>query len=142
MGGLLFGWIGHRLPRHATFAVMFVVVSLQYFVFLLDIPFAFLIAGIFISSIGAGPLNPILGAVQFERIPVDMRGRVFGLITAAVWSAMPLGVLLGGVFTDLIGVRGILATVGVVYLVTTLSIAFIPAMRQMNRKAPTAGERP
>ena len=49
---------------------------------------------------GAGPLNPIIGAVEFERIPQNMRGRVFGAVTAGAWIAMPLGMLLGGVFTE------------------------------------------
>ena len=64
-----------------------------------------------------------------------MRGRGFGVITAGAWAAMPLGTLLGGVFTEQLGVQLMLILLGVTYLLTTLSMAFIPAMRGMNRHA-------
>lgn len=44
-----------------------------------------------------GLLIAVNGGGEFERIPADMRGRVFGAITAGAWLAMPLGILLGGV---------------------------------------------
>ena len=47
---------------------------------------------------------------------------------------MPLGMLVGGVLTEQLGVRPMLLGLGVVYLITTLSMAFIPAMKEMNRK--------
>ena len=92
----------------------------------------------FISSLGAGPLNPIIDAVEYERIPPYMRGRVFGVITAGAWAAMPLGMLLGGVLTEQLGVQVMLIFLGVTYLTVTLGMAFIPAMRQMNRRAEAA----
>ncbi|MGZ9164997.1 MAG: MFS transporter, partial [Anaerolineales bacterium] len=76
----------------------------------------------------------IIGAVEFERIPSTMRGRVFGAITAGAWIAMPLGMLLGGVLTDRFGTSPLLIGLGITYLITTLSMAFIPAMKGMNRK--------
>ena len=39
-----------------------------------------LLGGVFFASLGAGPLNPIISAIEFERIPVHMRGRVFGAV--------------------------------------------------------------
>ena len=63
-----------------------------------------------------------------------MRGRVFGTITASVWAAMPLGTLLGGVATEQFGVQAMLILIGAIYVLTTLSMAFIPAMRQMDRR--------
>ena len=93
-----------------------------------------ILIAIFITSIGAGPLNPIIDAVEYERVPPHMRGRVFGTITAGAWAAMPLGTLLGGVLTEQLGVQPVLIGLGVTYLATTLAMAFIPAMRAMNRR--------
>jgi MFS family permease len=93
-----------------------------------------LIVTTLITSIGAGPLNPIIGAVEFERVPPDMRGRVFGAIQAGAWIAMPLGMLLGGILTDRFGTLVMLIGLGITYFITTLSMAFIPAMKEMNRK--------
>lgn len=135
IGGLIFAAVGHRLPRHATFVTAFVLTGLQFWVYLLEPLISILVASVLIASIGAGPLNPILGAVEFERIPADMRGRVFGAIRAGAWIAMPLGMLLGGVLTESLGTTVMLIALGITYFFTTLSMAFIPAMKEMNRKA-------
>jgi hypothetical protein len=47
---------------------------------------------------------------------------------------MPLGMLVGGVLTEALGVRPMLISLGIVYFLTTLSMAFIPAMKEMNRR--------
>jgi hypothetical protein len=63
-----------------------------------------------------------------------MRGRVFGAVGAGAWSAMPLGMLAGGVLTEQFGAHTMLLGLGAIYFLTTLSMAFIPAMKEMNRK--------
>lgn len=141
IGALIFGAIGPRLPRHAVFVFGFVLTSLRFFAFATYPPFWVALMCNLIASIGAGPLNPILGAVEFERIPRNMRGRVGGAISAGAWSAMPLGMLAGGVLTELAGVRPMLLGLGIVYFITTLSMAFIPAMKEMNRKEVSPGVR-
>ncbi len=137
IGGLLFAAIGHRLPRHAVFVAAFMLAGMQFWIYALQPSFIVLLIGTLITSIGAGPLNPIIGAVEFERIPADMRGRVLGAITAGAWLAIPFGMLLGGVWTDSFGAYPLLIGLGVAYFLATLSMAFIPAMKEMNRKAST-----
>jgi len=134
IGGLIFAAIGHRLPRHTTFVGAFVLTGFRFWVYALYPPVWVLIVVTLITSIGAGPLNPIIGAIEFERIPANMRGRVFGAITAGAWIAMPLGMLLGGVLTDRLGTFIMMIGLAITFLITTLSMAFIPAMKEMNRK--------
>jgi MFS family permease len=136
IGAVLFSGFGPRLPRHAVFVFGFVLTSLRFFLYATFPPLWVAILFVAISSIGAGPLNPIIGAVEFERIPKSMRGRVGGAIGAGAWSAMPLGMLVGGVLTEELGVRPMLVGLGVIYFITTLSMAFIPAMKEMNRRKP------
>jgi MFS family permease len=135
IGGLIFAAVGHRLKRHAVFVWAFVLTGMQLWVYLFYPPLTVLVTTGLIFSLGAGPLNPIIGAVEFERIPENMRGRVFGAITAGAWIAMPLGMLIGGVFTEELGVFPMLVFLGTTYLIVTLSMAFIPAMKEMNKKA-------
>lgn len=135
VGALIFGAVGHRLPRYAAFVSMFVLVSLRFWIFVLYPSLPLILVTTFITSVGAGPLNPIIDAVEYERIPPEMRGRVFGTITAGAWAAMPLGTLLGGILTEQLGVQPLLISLGLTYLATTLSMAVIPAMRQMDRRA-------
>jgi MFS family permease len=134
IGGLIFAAVGHRLPRHATFVAAFVLTTFRFWVYAAYPSIMVLIGTTLITSIGAGPLNPIIGAVEFERIPPHMRGRVFGAVTAGAWIAMPLGMLLGGVLTDRFGTFPMLIGLGITNFITTLSMAFIPAMKEMNRK--------
>jgi len=133
MGAMAYGVVGHRLPRRGTFVAMFVFASLQLWAFALYLPLPALLTVVIVCSVGAGPLNPIIDAVSYEHIPADMRGRVLGTITAGAWLAMPLGVLLGGVLTEQLGVDPLLVLLALAYLATTLSMAILPAMRGMNR---------
>ena len=134
IGGLIFAAIGHRLPRHATFVGAFVLTGFRFWVYALYPPVWVLVVVTLITSIGAGPLNPIIGAIEFERIPPNMRGRVFGAVTAGAWIAMPLGMLLGGILTDRFGTFTMMIGLAITFLLTTLSMAFIPAMKEMNRR--------
>ena len=134
IGGLIFAAIGPRLPRHAVFVTASVLTGFRFFFYLLYPPLAVLVTTGLIFSLGAGPLNPIIGAVEFERIPQDMRGRVFGAITAGAWIAMPLGTLIGGFFTESFGLTPMFIGLIIAYFTATLSMAFIPAMKEMNRK--------
>lgn len=132
IGGLIFAAMGHRLPRHATFVAAFVLTGFRFWVYALYPPIWVLVVVTLITSIGAGPLNPIIGAIEFERIPPDMRGRVFGAMTAGAWIAMPAGMLLGGILTDRFGTFVMMIGLAITFLLTTLSMAFIPAMKEMN----------
>ena len=135
IGGLIFAAIGHRLPRYATFVGAFVLTGFRFWVYALYPSIWVLVVVTLITSIGAGPLNPIIGAIEFERIPSNMRGRVFGAITAGAWIAMPLGMLLGGILTDRFGTFIMMIGLAITFLITTLSMAFVPAMKEMNRKS-------
>lgn len=86
----------------------------------------------FVSGIAAGPINPVLSTIEYERIPPNMRGRVFGTITAGAWMAMPLGVLLGGYAIEWAGLVPTLLVAGVCYLLTTVSLTFNPVLKLMD----------
>jgi hypothetical protein len=73
--------------------------------------------------------------VQFERIPPDMRARVFGVISAGVTFATPIAVLVTGYLLEGLQLRGALLLLGFVYLAITLSTLVNPVMRQMNRQS-------
>lgn len=93
------------------------------------------LAGLFIALAGT---NNVLWFDAISRIPVDLRGRVLGTVTAISWIATPLGVLLGGYLLEVLDVRAVLVLIGAVYVTTLVSFLFNPAMRQMNA-APAPG---
>jgi MFS family permease len=131
---LLFGIIGPRLPRRLTFGLAFVVVGVPFWVLAAEPPFAVAVAAMVVIGLAAGPINPILSTVMFERVPAEMRGRVIGPLTAGAWVAMPVGMLVAGFVSEEFGVIAALVGIAAAYLVVTVSIFLNPAMREMDRR--------
>jgi MFS family permease len=138
-GALAYSAIGHRLPRRRTFVSCFAVVPFVYLTLatLPTLPVA--LAALTVSGLAAGPINPLLNTVQFELVPVELRGRVFGAVKAGAWAAIPLGVLLGGVIVEAVGVAATFFGIGVCYLAVTSYGFFNPAFREMESRSPTHG---
>jgi MFS family permease len=135
IGALAAAWIGHRLPRRLTFAVGFFVVGGPRFLVLgLGAPLWVVLPVIFVGGLGAGTINPVLGAVQLERIPEHLRARVMALMISASWALMPFGGLVGGVLSDRFGIGPALLVCGAVYTVATTLPAVRPEWRQMDRR--------
>jgi MFS family permease len=134
LGGIVFGMIGHRLPRFVTFVAMFVLTSLYAWAFAFFLPFPVILATAALAGLGAGPLNPIIDTVILERVPADMRGRVLGTIQAGAWVTMPFGVLMAGLLTEALGLQTLLLGLALIYLATTLSMLWIPALRELDQR--------
>jgi MFS family permease len=134
LGAIVYAAQGHRLSRRTVFIPAFTVVAVRSLLLapLPSLPVAIVVQ--VIAGIGAGPLNPIMSAIEFERVPEHMRGRVFGAIQAGAWLAMPVGVLAGGYLFEGIGLRWAFIAIGICYVATTLSMLVTPALRDMNRR--------
>lgn len=139
---LLFAAIGHRLPRRETYIGCFVLSSVMLFPLALTPPLLICAIAMFGKGIGAGPLNPILMTISQERIPVEMRGRVLGVLTSLAWIAIPVGRLGGGYLIEGIGLIPTLIIVASAYLATTLSMLFVPALRLMDAPSPIINATP
>jgi MFS family permease len=57
--------------------------------------------GLFAAAVVAA--NVVLGTMRHTLIPDDLLGRVLGVWRTVVWGAVPVGALLGGVLTDVLG---------------------------------------
>ena len=137
VGNVAFGFVAHRVPRRVTFAVCFALAGgPPNAAFALGAPLPVLVAAVALAGLAAGALNPILGAVQFERVPGRMRGRVFGLVNAGAWAGVPLGALLGGIAVDTIGFTAAFGVVAVAYTLVTLTPLTGGTWRQMERAGP------
>jgi MFS family permease len=134
LGALVAAVVGHRLPRRLTFTVGFLLIGAPRFAVLgLGAPLWLVLVVVFVGGLGAGTLNPILGAVEIERIPEHARARVLSLISSLAFALMPFGGLLGGLLTERIGVSATLLACGAVYLVATTLPALRPEWREMDR---------
>ena len=139
LGAIGYGMIGPRLPRRMTFAVAFVIVGLPFWVLALQPPFGIALAAFFIVGLAAGPINPIISTVIFERVPRHVRGRVMSTITAGAFVAMPIGMLVFGFISEQFGVITAIVIIAASYLAVTLFTFVNPAMREMDQpRGPSA----
>ncbi|TCU87531.1 MFS transporter [Curtobacterium sp. PhB191] len=137
LGSVAFGYVAHRVPRRITFVVCFVLAGgPSLLVPALGLGLPWMLAASALSGLAAGALNPILGAVELERIPAHMRARVFGLLGAGSWAGIPLGGLLAGFAAEGVGVQATFGAVVVLYTVVTLAPLTGGAWRLMERPAP------
>lgn len=135
VGTLIFAAIGHRLPRRFTYGIGYTIGgTLSFWVFLLLPVLPFLLAGQIIAGLAIAPVNPIFFTVMQERVPAEMRARVFGTISAGTLAGIPLGTFMSGYLVAWLGLQITLLAMGVLYLVTTLSLLVNPiVLRGMEK---------
>jgi MFS family permease len=134
VGSVVAAWAAERMPRFHVYLWAFLIAGLPRFLVLaLGAPLWLVLATCVLGGFASGFLNPILGAVIYERVPDAVMGRVTTLSNALCWSLMPFGGLLGGVLSETIGVSGALLVVGFAYLAATMAPLAIPAFRQFDR---------
>jgi MFS family permease len=132
-----------RLPRYATYLVAFLIAGAPRFVVLaLGAPLAAILLVFVVAGLASGFINPVLGAVEMERIPRRLLGRVGSLMTAACYALMPLGGLLGGGLISAVGLSAALLICGAAYFAVTMLPAADPTWRELDRRAPAATEVP
>lgn len=139
VGAVFFGVVGHRLPRRQTFVWSFNVVALSRLPLLSFPPLGVTLAARVIGGVASGPINPVLGTVNYRRIPAALRGRVLGAITAGVQVGAPVGVAVTGITVERYGLRPVLIAVTFAYVVVTAALVWVRAFREMD--APGLGER-
>jgi MFS family permease len=121
LGTVAYGAVGARLPRRMTFALCFLIGGApRTLVLAAHIPFALALAGTVVSGFACGAINPLLGVIEFERIPAHLRARVLGAITAGAYAGMPFGGLLAGSLTEVSGLATGLVVFAVVYVLDSV----------------------
>ena len=139
VGTLLFGTIGHRLPRRLTYGIGYIIGgALNFWVFLFLPVLPILIAWQIIAGLAIASVNPIFFTVMQERLPDEMRARVFGAMGAGVLAGIPLGTFISGYVVAWLGLQMTLLIMGVLYLVTTLSLLVNPALKGLEKPSPTS----
>lgn len=142
LGAVVFGAIGEGWPRLRTFATCFLLSGVLWWLFVLQLPLPVLLAGALASGLAAGPINPLLMTIFFERVPTNLRGRIFGIANAMAWLVMPVGAVLAGALIEVVGLTATFALVAIAYLGVTL-VAFVnPWLREMDDRPAGAIERP
>jgi MFS family permease len=132
VGTLGYATVAARWSRLATFVASFTLVGVTLMGLAFTPMFAVALVLMLIMGFVGGPLNPILMSVRQERVPVEVRAKVFGTFTSIGFVAIPLGQLLGGYLIEWVGVTTYILGVALIYIGISFSFAFIPTLRQMN----------
>lgn len=131
---LLAAAVGHRLPRRMTYLIGYLITGLPRFAVLaIDVPVPVAIATFAVSGLGAGVINPIVGAVIYERIPRGMVGRVTTMGSSLAWAGIPFGGIAGGGLIALAGLAPAALMCGLAYSAVTLVPGLQREWRTMNR---------
>lgn len=135
-GNAVTTWLGPRLRRrHLTYAVGFVLAGAPRFVALaIAATVSPVLAVVLVGGFGAGGINPILGAVEYERVPRHLQARVLGAVGASAWAGIPFGSLAGGFAVSAFGLRPALVAAAILYFIATLTPFCFPVWRTMDRR--------
>ncbi|MEN2741725.1 MFS transporter [Microbacterium sp. X-17] len=139
-GVLLTAWLGRRLPRWLTFALCTLLASAPPFFAVAGWTSVVAVAAvIFVCGVFGGVPNPIIGAVQYERVPALLQTRVLGAMKASAYLGVPFGSLLGGLLAQGVGLTWACVGAGVVMLLATIAPLMFPVWRQLDRPASAPG---
>jgi MFS family permease len=132
-GTVLYGAVGHLLPRRATLVSVMVVIGLPFWVLVATPSLVVTMGALFVAGFALGPPNPLTYSVLQERTPQRMLGRVLGAGVSLSMVAVPVGMVLCGYALEFAGLRLTLAGISACYLIVGLLSFLSPALHELNR---------
>lgn len=139
IGTALYGWIGFRASRRAFVLVFLLGLSIGYWPIVATLPFAAMLGCILAGGAIDGPINPLLVTVRLERIPIELRGRVFSATSAIAQLFPPLTIPLAGLMIEEVSLRATATVFATCGLSSGLLMALLPVWRRLDDTAPGAG---
>ena len=141
LAALVAAAVGGRLPRRTVYMIGFVVGGVPRFLAMAaGLPLWAVLAVFAVGGLGSGFINPIVGAVTYERIPDRLLGRVRTLSNALAWAGIPFGGPFAAVLLTVTGTSGALLVVGGLYLAAIVVPGLRPEWSQLRRTGPPALE--
>lgn len=138
LGNLAFIGLVNRLPRYFTFILgYFIGGSPRFLVLGLTDDLRVVLGVTFVAGIASSVINPVYGALLYERVPKALQARVFGLTGAFIYGGIPLGGLVAAWFVTGFGLKGALIMAGLFYFAATLSPIFGYRIWKQMDFAPT-----
>ena len=127
-----------RLPKGGVVLAGFSGRALMFVVFVTfpSLPVAALVVAL--AAVVLEPSNPIMLTVYQQRIPQELRGRVFGVLVAVMASVRPVGLLVYGFLIEFIGLRETLIVMACINVFIPIALLMLPTLRLLD----TAKEQP
>lgn len=139
VASLAYGVIGTRLPRRVPLLLWMGGFAVVNGILALTPPRAVILVALVAMGLAAGLVNPMASTVTQERVPAALRGRVFGLLSATSFAAIPLGRGIAGVLAGAIGLRWVYVGIAAAYVVSFAVALLLPAYRHLDDPPPVFG---
>jgi predicted MFS family arabinose efflux permease len=120
LGSVVFTVVAPRMPPYLTFAVGITVAGAPRLFVLGSDSLALVLAVTFASGLGISAVNPIFGALLYERVPQELQTRVFGIAGAVCAAGLPIGATAAGGVVAGLGLHTAVLLGGVVYLAASV----------------------
>ncbi|MGH3759343.1 MFS transporter [Actinophytocola sp.] len=126
LGNIAFTIFGPRLPQYLTFTVSLVlcVAPRQLTLGLTDSLIVVLVVSV-LCGVTQATIRPILGAMLYSRVPVELQNRVFGMVNAVTGSSLAFGGTVAGLAVAGLGLQPAILVSGSLCLLVTM----IPLLR-------------
>jgi MFS family permease len=136
IGTFFYGAVGHRVSRRVLMVAFFLSVTLAYWPVVGATPFPLLLACFVLGGLFDGPVNPMLVTVRLERIPLELRGRVFSA-TSAIAQLMPaVTIPVAGLMIQHFGLRTTVIVIAGIAQVLVIGMAAQPIWKRLDDSTP------
>jgi MFS family permease len=137
LGGVVFTVLAPKVAPYLTFSIGVLVGGApRLFAFRSD-SVAVLLTLTFVGGLAVSAVNPIFGALLYERVPAGLQTRVFGLVTAGTYGGLPLGAALAGAAVAGVGLRTAALLGGLFVIVASLlALRTLVAAVKAERRTP------
>ncbi|HEV7650889.1 MAG TPA: MFS transporter [Actinophytocola sp.] len=126
LGNVVFTVVATRVPQYLTFLVSIALCTAprQLILGFTD-ELVYVVVITFLSGVTAAAIRPILGAMLYARVPVELQNRVFGLVAAVCRAGLAFGGIMAGWLVAGLGLREAILISGSVCLLVTI----VPLLR-------------
>ena len=137
---LLATTLAGRFSRRTAYLVGFTLCGApRYLALALGAPLWLILGTNVVAGLGAGFINPTIGAIFFERVPRHLIGRVGSLADALAWAGLPIGGMVGGLAVTALGISPALGVAGAAYFVSTTVPGVRPEWGEMDQARAAPG---
>lgn len=126
LGNAIFTAVATKLPQYLTFIVSILLCCAPRQLILgITNELVYVIILTFVSGMAGAAIRPILGAMLYKRVPVELQNRVFGLVAAVCRSGLAVGGVLAGWLVAGLGLHQAILISGTACLLATV----VPLLR-------------
>jgi len=138
-GNIAFTVFGPKLPQYLTFTLSLAlcVAPRQLALGLTDSLAVVLVVSV-LCGVTQASIRPILGAMLYARVPVELQNRVFGMVSAVTGSSLAFGGTLAGLAVAGFGLQPAILVSGSLCLVVTV----IPLLRYRRSMETATADTP